>query len=598
MLYSKKLYDIINKILQNKIDVIQQINALPMEVQQISLSSQFKENWEQDKIIYEIQLMHMNNNIKTLQNQLDASLKYFDSIQNIDKKSETQQKPTENYILLDDKEITQMYNHKKQIKNEDISYCQKIIGIIKNSIKEDIQIIVKLNSLQAKIQQNPRYINLKNQCEQEKNIHEALIINLTSNIQKIQQQLNDIENECNINIQSCKRNKDAIKEIKESLKAYLHTINHDKKGYDQDYNILCKSQLDLNEINIKEHRIMELKNNARIHGGCLVKTHKDIELVPLTFSKPKDGLKFELNTCPIFVDGIIMSTLFSKSVIPDQNNQDNTMNLSKTEASILTNQIIDPDSIKLNEITPQIEIEACSANNLLAVNHLIVNDVDISGESSNGTFPLLAALENGNREVAILLLISCNKIGDINRSSETGWTPLHWAVYHGFDDVVLLLINRGASVLCRTKVDQMTPIHIASFYNKTKCLQIMLKENNQILNQLDIDFSPLHISVLGSSPLCSLLLIDSNANCEFVNPHNYDVKTYSIYNGQFELAKLIKNHSKLNLDPPQNEKVEEIVEINFKIYAVLFNLVILIRQQKCSMIILKRTNWIKNKNCN
>ena len=570
LLHYKNELSIINKVLQNKIDIIQRINALPMEIQQISLCSGLKAQYEQIKIINEFKLMNLNNIIHGIQNQLDLNQKYYDFIQNIDKESENQRKSTKNYNFLDDKEITQQYNHKKQIINEKISYYQKNIEIVQNGLLEKTQIIQKLHLLQSEIQQNPIYINLLNQCEQEKNQLEELIIKLTQNIQESQQNLNENEKEYDSNKTSLKKNKDVYNSLINSFKTHLHKLKLVKKEKDREYEIFSKSQLDLDEINIIEHRIMEMKNNVRIHGGCLVKTHKNIELVPFTFSKPKEGIKFELNTCPIYVDGLIMSSLFSKSVIPDPINQDNMMNLSHTEASIITNRIIDPDSIKLDEITPQIAIETCSTNNILTVNQLIMNNVDMSGESSNGTFPLLAAIENGYREIALLLLISCDKIGDVNRSSETGWTPLHWAVYYGFDDVVLLLIKRGASVSCRTKADQMTPIHIASFYNRTKCLQIMLKENNGILNQMDIDFSPIHISVLGSSPRCSLILIDSNANCKFINPHNCDVKTYAIYNGQFELAKLINDPSKMNLDPPQNDQNEKTVEINFNNLCIAF----------------------------
>ena len=69
---------------------------------------------------------------------------------------------------------------------------------------------------------------------------------------------------------------------------------------------------------------------------------------------------------------------------------------------------------------------------------------------------LLAALEEGNANEARQLL----SIGimDEDCADRRGMTPLHWAAQKGLDDVVQLLIDRGAD-LNRTNIHGHTPLH-------------------------------------------------------------------------------------------------------------------------------------------
>lgn len=52
------------------------------------------------------------------------------------------------------------------------------------------------------------------------------------------------------------------------------------------------------------------------------------------------------------------------------------------------------------------------------------------------------------------------KLGSVSDTDEHGWTPLHTAVYHNSVDMVLLLIEIGASVLVKTN-DKFMPMHYA-----------------------------------------------------------------------------------------------------------------------------------------
>jgi ankyrin repeat protein len=49
----------------------------------------------------------------------------------------------------------------------------------------------------------------------------------------------------------------------------------------------------------------------------------------------------------------------------------------------------------------------------------------------------------GNRNDALLLLKSRNKLGDLNHCVESGMSALHWAVIHNFLDIIQILVSAG-----------------------------------------------------------------------------------------------------------------------------------------------------------
>ncbi len=61
----------------------------------------------------------------------------------------------------------------------------------------------------------------------------------------------------------------------------------------------------------------------------------------------------------------------------------------------------------------------------------------------HGYTPLLKAAKDGNEDVVKLLL---NRGAQIEASAKDGMTALHWASYNGHDVTVKLLLDRGAQI--------------------------------------------------------------------------------------------------------------------------------------------------------
>ena len=73
----------------------------------------------------------------------------------------------------------------------------------------------------------------------------------------------------------------------------------------------------------------------------------------------------------------------------------------------------------------------------------------------------------------------------VNVATESGFTPLHYAVASNFPNLVALLLSNGASMCCRTSVPEgydilscenwSTPLHLAAMKGRTVCTLELLK---------------------------------------------------------------------------------------------------------------------------
>jgi uncharacterized protein len=81
-----------------------------------------------------------------------------------------------------------------------------------------------------------------------------------------------------------------------------------------------------------------------------------------------------------------------------------------------------------------------------------------------------------------------NSGSDIHQPDEQGWTPLNWAAGRGDPNMVKLLLNRGADVLCVGE-DQRTPYKISLAARHTDVARL-LKEKEQASNKTSSDSSP------------------------------------------------------------------------------------------------------------
>lgn len=154
----------------------------------------------------------------------------------------------------------------------------------------------------------------------------------------------------------------------------------------------------------------------------------------------------------------------------------------------------------------------------------------VAGSGQNGDTPLLLATYYHADEIVQLLLergapvslFEAAAVGDIQRArqivddqpellftfSHDGWTPLHLAAHFGQLDVVDLLLARGAEVDARSRnALANTPLH-AALAGKRRATARRLVERGADVNAIEAGgYTPLHQAAdLGDSEMAQFLL--------------------------------------------------------------------------------------------
>lgn len=112
----------------------------------------------------------------------------------------------------------------------------------------------------------------------------------------------------------------------------------------------------------------------------------------------------------------------------------------------------------------------CNKKEIVAL--LIESGADVNRLNEDGYAPIHKALRRDFLEIAKLLLLAKN--ADVNiRSNGNKWTPLHKAALDGHEEIVELLIKKGANVNITNPVNE-TPLHDAAKEGHKKIVELLL----------------------------------------------------------------------------------------------------------------------------
>ncbi|KAK1175009.1 ankyrin-2-like isoform X6 [Acipenser oxyrinchus oxyrinchus] len=183
---------------------------------------------------------------------------------------------------------------------------------------------------------------------------------------------------------------------------------------------------------------------------------------------------------------------------------------------------------------------AAQENHLDVVRYLLENGSNQSIATEDGFTPLAVALQQGHNQVVAILLendtkgkvrlpalhIAARKDDTksaalllqndhnadvqskmmVNRTTESGFTPLHIAAHYGNVNVATLLLNRGAAVDFTAR-NGIIPLHVASKRGNTNMVRLLLDRGSQIDAKTRDGLTPLHCAARsGHDPAVELLL--------------------------------------------------------------------------------------------
>lgn len=110
--------------------------------------------------------------------------------------------------------------------------------------------------------------------------------------------------------------------------------------------------------------------------------------------------------------------------------------------------------------------------------------IDVDAKANNGNTALMIAAYKGKLPAVLALL---KKGAAVNRAD---WTPLHYAAAGGRDDIVRLLLEKGAEIDARSP-NRTTPLMIAAYEGHDSTVKLLLERGANIMLTNESGMSPI-----------------------------------------------------------------------------------------------------------
>ncbi|XP_076869067.1 ankyrin-2 isoform X2 [Brachyhypopomus gauderio] len=159
----------------------------------------------------------------------------------------------------------------------------------------------------------------------------------------------------------------------------------------------------------------------------------------------------------------------------------------------------------------------------------------VNRTTESGFTPLHIAAHYGNVNVSTLLL---NRGAAVDFTARNGITPLHVASKRGNTNMVALLLDRGAQIDAKTR-DGLTPLHCAARSGHDATVELLLEREAPILARTKNGLSPLHMSAQGDHVECVKHLLQFKAPVDDVTLDYLTALHVAAHCGHYRVTKLL-----------------------------------------------------------
>lgn len=183
---------------------------------------------------------------------------------------------------------------------------------------------------------------------------------------------------------------------------------------------------------------------------------------------------------------------------------------------------------------------------------LVDNNADVHILGPNLHTALHGATLSGHLECIKIL---CTTSAILNSLADSdGSTPLHFASFKGYQDIVQYLVDSGAPILKKDKSGG-TPIHYASYSGSKEILKILLKDQNpKVLDERDFDgATPLQHASMNGHKVVVDFLIKNGVDLYARDVEGASALQKAVFYDQLECVKLLLKASGRHLTDFVNE---------------------------------------------
>ncbi|XP_053514092.1 ankyrin-2 isoform X13 [Artibeus jamaicensis] len=159
----------------------------------------------------------------------------------------------------------------------------------------------------------------------------------------------------------------------------------------------------------------------------------------------------------------------------------------------------------------------------------------VNRTTESGFTPLHIAAHYGNVNVATLLL---NRGAAVDFTARNGITPLHVASKRGNTNMVKLLLDRGGQIDAKTR-DGLTPLHCAARSGHGQAVELLLERGAPLLARTKNGLSPLHMAAQGDHVDCVKHLLQHKAPVDDVTLDYLTALHVAAHCGHYRVTKLL-----------------------------------------------------------
>ena len=167
-------------------------------------------------------------------------------------------------------------------------------------------------------------------------------------------------------------------------------------------------------------------------------------------------------------------------------------------------------------------LDAAKAGNFKRLKSTLGIVRDINFMDDTGATALHKAASGGYNNIVQLLL---SKGASIEATDKDNHSPLHLAAWNGHISTMELLLSKGASIAKRASIavmmhDNDTPLHCAAWYGHTSTVELLLSKGTSIEATDKYNDTPLHSAARRGNNSTVELLLSKGASIEAMNSFN------------------------------------------------------------------------------